>query len=333
MERRSVLSALGSVMLAACAGAPPPPPKAPLAPLATSDLAGLVPDPGLSYLVLVRPREIAQIPWLIPAIGSIAPEENLARFTAQTGLDLRQIPEAVIAHFGTAFADADLQLARHNGDAVNMEKLFQKRLVKGARRAEDRADVVRMAGQVGSHQQAFGRLGRDVVAFQEGGNLDRGPLRVASLYATGKLKKTPRALDVEPLKSLRARFGAAPVIALAKGPFVDEWKRAARGLLEAATGIGAAARPTAREHLGFAIALSGDFRTTGRAASEVLLGAFGDFASSEMGHILGIDQPIEAPLATSSDEAIAVSVEIEPNRFARGLRALVTEDIDAIMRL
>ena len=309
------------------------PPRAPLTPLSTRDLAALVPAPGLSYLVLVKPREIAQIPWLIPTIGTIAPEDNLNRFAAQTGLDIRQITEAVIAHFGDAFGGADLQLVRCNDDAARIEKLFQKRLVQDAHRTEDRADVVRLSGRVGSHLQALARLGDDVVAFQEGGDLDRGPARIATLYATGRLKKTRRALDSEPLKSLRARFGSAPVIALAKGPFQDDWKRGARGLLEAATGIGAAVRPTAREHLGFALALSGDFHGSGAAASEVLLGAWDDFASSEMGHLLGLDHPIERPLSTFSDDAIAVNIEIEPNRFGQGLKALVTEDLDAIMKL
>ena len=333
MTRRTILGALGCLLLGACSGAPPVPPKTPLSPLATGDLAGLIPAPGLAYLVLLKPREIAQIPWLIPSIGSIAPEENLNRFRAQTGLDLRRITEAVLVHFGEAFEGADLQLVRHDGKASAIEKLFQKRLVKGAHRTEDRADVIRLSGQIGTHGQALARLGDDVVAFQEGGSLERGPARVAALFATGRLKKTPRALDVEPLKSLRARFGNAPVIALAKGPFQDEWKRGARGLLEAATGIGAAARPTAREHIGFAIALSGDFQRSGAAASEVLLGAWDDFASSEMGHLLGLDRPIERPLATFSDDAISVNVEIEPNRFVQGLKALVTEDLDAIMKL
>ncbi len=332
-SRRALLGSLGSLLLAGCAGAPPVSPKPVLAPLDTKDLAALVPAAGLSFLVLVRPREIAQIPWLIPAIAEIAPEQNLARFAAQTGVDLRQVSEAVIARFDASFAGADLQLARHNGDAGTIEKLFQSRIVKSARRTEDRPDLVRLSGQIGSHAEAFARLGADVVGFQEGGDLGRGPLRVATLYATGRLKKTPRALATAPLDALRARFGSAPFIALAKGPFDDEWKHAARGLLEAATGAGAAMRPTAREHLGIAVALAGDFRATGRAASDVFLGAWDDFASSEMGRILGLDQPIERPLATFSDDAVAVSVEVEPNRFARGLEALVTEDLQAIMRL
>ena len=334
MLRRTALLALGALGASACASAATPPAATALPPLATDELASLVPSAGLAELVLLRPREIAQIPWLIPAIAKIAPEQNLARFAAQNGLDLRQVPEALLARFGDALGGADLELARHHQNAIEMERLFEKRLVDGARRDEDRRDIVRLSGFAGSDMKLFERLGDDVVAFQQGGDVVRGPARIAALYAQGKLKKTPRALENRTgLKGLRARFGNAPVIALAKGPFADEWQRAARGLLQASTGIGAAARPTAREHLGFAIALSGSFATEGVEAVDVLLAAWNDFATSTMGRLLGLDSPIEGPLGTHGNDAIALSVEIEPNRFAEGLRALLTEDIDAIMKL
>jgi hypothetical protein len=331
--RRSVVGALGSILLAACSGAPPVPPKRDLPPLAIDDLAALVPAAGLSWLVLARPREIAQISWLIPAIAAIAPEENLRRFAADTGVDLRELPEALIARFGPALGDADLEIVRHTGDGGNVERLFRKRIVKDARRDEDRPDLVRVSGQVGAHPQAVGRMGRDVVAFQQGGDVARGPLRIAALYAMKRIKKAPPALSVEPWKSLRARFGRAPLVALAQGPFGDDWKKGARGLLEVATGVGGALRPTAREHLGVAVAIAGDFRGRGGPASETLALAWDDLASAEMGRILGLDRPIERPLATFTDDAVALSVEIEPNRFAEGLRALVTEDVRALMRL
>lgn len=333
MLRRTALCALGGLFASACAGAAPPPPLPALPPLATKDLVGLVPSAGLAQLLLLKPRAIAQIPWLIPAIAKIAPETNLTRFSAINGLDLRQIPEAVLARFGDALEGAELELVRHHQDPMVMERLFQKRLVEGAKRDEDRPDLVRLSGVVGSEIKLFERLGSDVVAFQQGGSVARGPARIAALFAQNKLKKTPRALETDPLKGLRARFGDAPVIALAKGPFNDEWKRAGHGLLEASTGVGAAARPTAREHLGFAIALSGSFATEGAEAVEVLLQAWNELASSTVGHLLGLDKPIEPPLGSHSDDAIALSVEVEPNRFAEGLRALVSEDLEAIMKL
>ena len=316
-----------------CASAPPPPPSAPLPPLLTSRLADLCTGAGLLWLILVKPREIAQIPWLIPDIGLFASEARLDAFQKDAGFDLRQIPEALLARFDETLGDADLQLARHNADPDAITRLFGQRIVKGYARATDRPDVVRIGGLIGTAPHTFGRIGSDVVGFQEGGSVDKGPLRVAMLYAESQLKRTPRALETEPLKSLVARFGAAPFIALAKGPFTDEWKRAAKGLLEVATAVGAAARPTARENLGIALAITGDFHGTGGDASDVLVGAWNDFAATEMGVLLGLDRPIEPPLPSHTDEVVALAVELDPHRFAKGLHALVSEDLDAVMKL
>ncbi len=336
IPRRGVVhgfaAVLGEFFLGCAAAAPPPLPK-PLPPLHTDDLAALCTGAGLVWMVLVKPREIAAIPWLIPDIGLFATEGRLDAFEKDTGFDLRQIPEAILARFDETLDGADLQLVRHNADGRSIAKLFGDRIVKGYAHAEDRPDVVRIGGTIGTASHAFARIGSDVVAFQEGGSVEKGPARVATLYAEDHLKRTPRALETEPLKSLAARFGKAPLIALAKGPFTDEWKKAAKGLLEASTAVGAAARPTARENLGIAIALTGDFRSSAGDASDVLLAAWNDFASTEMGSLLGLDHPVEAPLPTHTDEVVALAVEVDPHHFAKGLHALVAEDVDALMKL
>lgn len=315
-----------------CASTPPPEvPKLP--PLALGKLTDLCTSAGLAWIVLVKPRDIAQIPWLIPDLGIFASEKNLDTFAGDTGLDLRQIPEAVLARFDDSLGGADLQLVRHHGDPKLPQQLFAKRLTKEPVVAAERPDLVRISGTIGTKQHAFARLGDEIVAFQEGGSIEKGPLRIAALYAEEKIKKTPRALEMEPLKSLAARFGNAPVIGLAKGPFDDEWKMAAGGLLEAATAVGGAARPTAREHLGLALAIASDFNTSGDAASETLMAAWQDFAETQMGRLLGLADPIEGPLPTHTSDVVALSLEVDAHRFAEGLHALVSEDVDAIMKL
>ncbi|MFO0617358.1 MAG: hypothetical protein U0414_32480 [Polyangiaceae bacterium] len=323
-------TALGGV---ACGAAPPAPAPPKLPPLKVDDLAGLVTAAGLSWIVLVKPRTIAQIAWLIPEIALFAPEKNLDVFEREVGVDLRAIPEAVVARFDDSLGGADLQLTRHGSDAEACERLFRKRITKQPVRAEDRPDVVRVSGDVGATPHAFARIGGDVLAYQEGGDVAKGPVRIATLYAQEKLKKTPRALDAEPLKSLRARFGDAPCIGLAVGPFDDDWKKAANGLLEAATGVGAALRPTARENIGFALAIAGDFHDSADAASATLMDAWDAFTATEMGKVLGLDHPVSAPIPSHLSDVVALSVEVEPRRFAEGLHALVMQDLDELMKL
>ncbi len=309
------------------------PPKPPLAPLATDRLETLATSAGLSWVVRARPRKIAELPFLIPAIGRIVPEKNFDAFKLRTGLDPRQVPEVIMLRYGDALFGAEAQIVRHNADPAELERRFFERLTDDAQRAEDRPDLVRVSGIIGKSEHAFARLGRDVVVYQERGEPQRGPARIASLCALGKLPKTKRLLDGGTLEALLGRFGDAPLVAAALGPFDDEWKRAGRGLLEIATAVGAAARPTARENVGLALAIVADLGKSSGRASELMRAAWDDLAMSTMGHLLGLDRPIEAPIVAADETIVTLAVEVEPGRLAEGLRALAETDLDAIMRL
>lgn len=225
-----------------------------------------------------------------------------------------------------------LYLVRHASDATAIERLFRARLVAKEHRAVDRRDVVRVSGTVGTTKQTLVVLGRDVVGFQHGGSASRGPARVASLYAAQALKRSPTALGVEPLAGLAKRLGSAPAVGLAPGPFEGELARGGRGLLAGATGIGVAARPSAREGIGLTVAVAGDFATRGDAAAERLVAAWDELATSSFGHLLGLDRPVQAPLPTHGKDAVAIAVELDPKTLARGLRAATSARIDEIMR-
>jgi hypothetical protein len=330
--RRLVVVGLASLAAAACSSAPSTPRPAPLPPLATADLDKLVPRAGLVWLVRARPRAIAQIPWLIPGIGRIVPEANFDAFRDKTGFDVRQVPEAYLAGFGPALGGAAGAVIRHNAQPGDLERRFRARLTADVVRAEDRPDVVRLSGKVGLKSRAFARIGADVAVYQDGGEPGAGPARVATLYARGKLA-AKRALDGDPLGPLVARFGEAPVVAVALGPFEDEWRRAARGLLESATAVGAAARPTARENIGLAIAITGDWGERGSEAADILRTAWADVATSGTGSILGLNATIEPPVVAGDRDVVTLSAEIAPDRLAEGLRSLAAQDIEALMRL
>jgi hypothetical protein len=320
----------------------------PLPPLHTGALTSLIPLAGLRWAILVKPREIASIPWLIPPIGRVVPEENLTRFTASVGFDLRQIPEAVVASYAGP-PESTLYLVRHNGDPARIERLFRARLIGHERRAVDRSDLVRVSGAIGSIEVTLLVAGADVAAFQVGGNPTRGPARVASLYALDKLKRSPTLLAEDfsrrpgvrldepgyppsPLRALSARLGDAPLRAFALGPFEGELARGARGLLAGATAIGGTVRPSAREGLLVVVAVAGDFSASGPAASRELVAAWDDLAKGTFGHLLGLDEPVEKPLPTHAADAVAVAIELDPGRLARGLASATSARIDEIMR-
>ncbi len=332
-RRRWLMGALTGALAAAC-GSPVEVPKPPaLRPLELARLDHLAAGAGLAWVVRLRPRAIAAIPWLIPSIGVLLPEARLDAYRDKTGLDLRQLPEAWLLQYGDAFGGSLEAIVRHTVDPLELERRFRARLTADIVRTEERPDLIRISGRAGTQPRAFARLGGDVVVYQSGGDGARGPARVASLYATGKLDKVQPVLDVAPMGALFGRFGDAPVIAVAPGPFDPEMARAARGLLASATGVAAALRPTARENLGFAIAISGDFGDRGAEAAEILHGAWDDIATSTMGRLLALDRPIDKPVAAGDAGVVTLAAELEPDRLAEGLRAVASEDLDAIMRL
>ena len=334
-SRRGFLGGVLAALSAAACGAGPKAPlklgDLPLKPLSVKALTDLLPLADLRWLLLVRPREIASIPWLIPEIGRFARESDFDRFAASSGLDLRQIPEAAVASYAREGGETAFWLARHNGDPLAIERAFRKRLTTGEKRVAERPDLVRVSGKIGVASSTMTVIGADVIGLQQGGFPSRGPARVAGLYAEDRLKKSPTVLAQEPLKSLAARFGSAPVIALSPGPFEGELARGARGLLAGATAIGAAARASAREGLAVSVAVAGDFSTSGAPASKELVAAWNDLAQGSFGHLLGLDQPVEPPLATFSADAVAIAVELDPKRFASGLAEAVGERVKAIL--
>jgi hypothetical protein len=282
--------------------------------------------------MLIEPREIAAVPWLIPPIGRVASEENLGRFAARVGFDLRQLPAAAVASYADEGGEATIYVVRHNGDPALIERLFRARLVGGEHRVVDLPDLVRISGKIGATPTTLLLAGHDVAAFQLGGSAARGPARVASLYALDKLKRSPTLLAEEPLKALDVRLGPAPLRAFALGPFEGELSRGARGLLAGATAIGGTVRPSAREGLLVVVAVAGDFAGSGPAASHELAAAWEDLAGGSFGHLLGLDEPIEKPLATHAADAVAIAVELDPGRLAKGVASATSARVEEIMR-
>lgn len=281
---------------------------------------------------MARPREIAATATLIPAIGELISEESFDAFRDATTIDLRQIKEAVIASVDAGQDDALLYLVRHAADARAMERKFRDRIVDEAQRSIDRPDVIRVSGKVGTRARAFASIGADVVAYQEDGDPERGPLRIATLRAMGELRQSPAALAKEPLRSMRARFGDAPLIALAPGPFEGDWARAAGGLVGISEAVGLAVRPSARGAIWLHLAMFGDFSTDAQAASERLAMAWSALAETSFGHLLGLNEPVELALPTHTSRSLGLAIELDPNKLARGLAAATHQDVESIMR-
>lgn len=341
VDRRLFLTASLSAFASAlfgCSGAPGatvtrPPPQPPK-PLAIPSLDVLVPLPGLRWLVAARPREIASIAWLEPSIAMLIDKARLDRFAELMGFDLRAVAEASWAAYRNE-AEADdvsLQLVRHGTDPLVVERLFRDRLSSDVVRSVDDPRVVRASGRIGKTVHAFAAIGRDVVCFQQDGSADRGPCRVATLLALGRLKRTRRVFDDEALRVLAKRLETAPLRAFAPGPFEGELARGARGLLAAATAVGAAARPTRRESVLVEMVVAGDFSKSGDEASRRLVASWEDVASRPFGHLLGLDAPVSPVASSHMPDVVTLVVELDPRKLAKGLADATSNQIRDIMR-
>jgi hypothetical protein len=294
----------------------------------------LVPLAGLHWLVVARPQEIAAISWLAPSIAMLLDKERLDASAIQTGFDLRKLPEAVWAGYGTEAEaeDASFQLVRHSNDPLVIERLFRDRLTTDIVRSVDDHRVVRVSGRIGKTVHVFVAAGRDVVCLQQDGSSARGPCRVASLLALGKLKRTRSVFDDEAMRVLAKRFESAPVRVFAPGPFEGDLARGARGLLAAATAAGAAFRPSSHESVLLEIALTGDFNTSGFEASRKLAASWEDLAARPLGHLLGLDAPLAPAIPSYTADTVAFVVDLDPRKLAKGLADATSNQIREIMR-
>lgn len=341
VDRRVFLSATLSVFaafLAGCGGRASNPAKpvapAPRVPLDISSLDQLVPLPGLRWLVVARPKEIAEITWLEAPIALLLDKERLDASAQTMGFDLRTLPEAIWAGYRAEEGpeDASFQLVRHGNDPLSIERLFRDRLSSDIVRSLDDAQIVRVRGRIGQTNHALATLGRDIVCLQQDGSLDRGPCRVSALLAQGKLKRTFPVFHDESLRILAKRFETAPLRLFAPGPFEGATARGVRGLLAAATAIGTAFRPTKKQGLALEIAVTGDFSTSGGEASRKLASSWDDLAGRPLGHLLGLDAPMTPAAPSYLRDVVLLQVELDPRKLAKGLADATSNQIREIMQ-
>lgn len=308
--------------------------RQPPAPLVITSLDTIVPLAGMHWLVVARPKEIASIAWLEPSIAKLLDKERLDSSALQMGFDLRTLTEAVWAAYHTedAAEDASFQLVRHTSDPLVIERLFRDRLTADMVRSIDDPRVVRVSGRIGKTVHVYAGAGREVACLQQDGSADRGPCRVASLLALGKLKRSRSVFEDEAMRVLAKRFETAPLRIFAPGPFEGDLARGARGLLAAATAVGAAFRPSPRQTLLLDIAVAGDFSTSASEASRKLEASWEDLAARPLGHLLGLDAPLAPAFPSYAPDHVAFVVELDARKLAQGLADATSNEMREIMR-
>ena len=339
LGRRALLAALASGCLhLGCGGRapegpaalPPPPPDRTVA--ALTDLLTVV---KLEWLILLEPESLWSTAWLRPPLGRVLRDERLDLLAATTGFDLRQVRELALASYrGSGDADNTIAyLARHRDDQLDIERRFRERLTSGEMRSALDHQLVGVWGKLGTTDRALVAVGRDVVLYQFGGSDRSGPARIATLYARGMLK-APSVLADPSLALLAGALGTAPAKLLIPGPFDGELARGARGLLAAATAMGASLQPNEQQSFTLRTVLCGDYgppEADDRAVAFLEL-AWQDLAAADLGHLLGLHRPVTAARAFRVPVGLALEVELDPATLFDGLAAATVDNVRDIMR-
>jgi hypothetical protein len=311
------MAALACGLSAACQ--PPPAshasPLAEASPLHVAPLAGLVAAAGLRWLVDVRPRTLLASRGLI----ALVPEAELDAFARTAGgVDLRGAEEVVVARAGTSL----LALARQFVDPSRVEVAFSARLAEVEGRAIEgqpgvtMRPLTRVWGRSGRERQSLVLFGNEAAGIVFGAD---APIRVAEAYALGRLRRAPPAWEAPPLDALGAALGDAPLRAAAPGPFEGEWSAGLGGLLAGATAVGAAARlegDTTR----VTVVVMGPWGERAPDAQRRLERAVERLGTSDLGRLLGLDRPSEAPRLAAAADRVTLELVLRTEPLVRGLR-------------
>ncbi len=323
-------------------GAPPKPaaPEPPLTPLHLEPACSLAPSAKLEWLVDARPRAIAQTPELVPAIAMLVSEDRFrAHASAHGGVDLRQVQDLCVARY----AESTLVVAHTPVDPRKIEEAFATRASNVEGRAVDvpNPPVLRMWGDVHGTREQIVVFGRDAVAMEQG---RFGVLRASQAFALGKLKRAAPALRGRALAGVVERLGEAPLRVLAPGPFEGEAAKGLGGLLGASTALGVAARVPSREDLAVRgvgakvttpihvrVVLLGAWGADGPKAAERLAAAANVLAESGMGHLFGLDRPVDGPRTRAEGDALIFEAIFDGTLLAHGMHDAIDAEVRDIM--
>jgi hypothetical protein len=304
---------------------PSAPPSPPLDPLRVHPLSNLVVAAGLRWVVFTRPQELLLHPALQASFSRFAPPVRRQVFQKLTGIGLDSIKEAVVA----GYDGSTLFVLDGMADALETEARFRDRLIFDVIRKAYRSDAIWTHGRTATGDvRALSALHPHVVAVEGG---DRLRSKVALLFALGRLRRSPRALDLPDMKQVLDALGDVPVRALAPGPFEGAWEGAIRGLLSSCSAVGLGILVGPAGQLSLSVRLAGAWGQDAPRAAEVLLSGWQDLASSSLGRLLHLDESTDGPRVGGGPEILSLDVGVDGVKLMDGLYQVVAADVREIL--
>lgn len=328
-SRRDAIRLAMALAAASCAGRPTTPlavPRPPALPLHLDPLVDIVPGAGLVWLVEARLADLWANEVVRRVATTLVAPARLDAFAAgHGGVDLRTARQFVAA----GFPDSTLALVSAPVQAERIVAAFGSGAVTVDGQSIDHG-VTRVWGRRGNRPatEELAIFGERAVGWERG---RCQMLRVASLFAEGRLHRALPALHVEPLASASAAVGDAPIRAFAPGPFRGEYATGLGGLLRAATAVAATVRPGSRSDLVLHFALLGAWEHDAAGAADRLAAAFETLAWDPIGRLVGVESAIDGPHTWSQDGTLRLEVSLDANSMARGLHAAADASVEEMM--
>ena len=291
-------------------------------PVFEGELWQYVPAGGVDWVLMGKPRTLASNPELRTKLEPLLPASRLELYAKNTGLDLRNLPSALVAGFDLG----TLYLAETDTDLTPATRAFSERLVNTPKLRQSHPRLQRVSGVVGQTPQALLRFDGKLLAVAVG---DTTTVRIVEAFALGRLERTARVLDGAALRSFREFGQDAPLLLLAPGPFEGKWMYGVQGLLAAATGVGIAATPIGGAFVDVVVAIDGPWQNETNPPEAVarMRRAWEELSTSSTGQLFGLHEPAESPSLGSQGDRVELKVRLRLLPIIDGLRAAVAADV------
>jgi hypothetical protein len=311
-----------------CGAARKEPARPPLPALHLSPLTDSVAGAGLEWLVSLEPKVLASSPETSLALGELFPRKRFDDFKARHGLALESLDELVVAGYR---GESVLAFARGFLDPKEIEAHFNARTLVDERHVDASGGIVHVRARRGEQPEHLLLLGTTAAGIERGKG---DALRAAELFALGKLHRAKPALAADPLAPAARALGVFPARAFFPGPFDDEWARAGGGLLRTATAVAIGARPTPvakGASLEVVLVVMGTF-SDAEGAKARFGAAIDRLLASDLGHLLGTDQPAEPLRVEAIDGGLRGRIALQATPLFRGLYTATEATAEEIIR-
>jgi hypothetical protein len=248
--------------------------------------------------------------------ASVIPEARLDVFAKHSGLDLRACTELVVAHY----PNCTLYLVRAPGGSNTFGVQFRARNRDGAPDGAPTREGAVESTERASRLESFLEIDADVFAVAVG---DPRPAKAAKLFAQGRLKRSPTALNGTSLQLLPLSAHQGTLRLYGTGPLAGP-EQAILNRVQA----GSISLDISGAQLRARLYAVGDFPSE---EDEHLLAFMQQVLRSDLANLLALDSAASKPRLTREAEAVVFGCEWDAEQVLRSALYVLEARVSALL--